>query len=93
MTTSLSPDQSMRQSTGPFTSRQLKQMISQQESSMYAAHPMEAEADQLNPNEEMKEVSNQLAVIRKQHDVQKEANARKKAEMAALQQELETMNK
>ena len=45
---------------------------------------MEAEADQLNPNEEMKEVSNQLAVIRKQHDVQKEANKRKKEELAAL---------
>ena len=84
MTTSISPDQSIRQSQGPFTSRQLKQMISQQENSMFQAHPMEAEADQLNPNEEMKEVSNQLAVIRKQHDVQKEANKRKKEELAAL---------
>ena len=59
---------------------------------MYAAHPLEAEADQLNPNEEMKEVSAQLSIIRKQHDVQKENNKRKKEELNALMQELNIIN-
>jgi hypothetical protein len=43
-------------------------MISQHEASMFTTHPIEQGAELMSPEEEIKEVSSQLSIIRKRHD-------------------------
>jgi predicted nucleic acid-binding Zn-ribbon protein len=45
---------------------------------------VEVELDMLNPDEEKREISVQLALIRKKHDQAKEANLKKRNEVAKL---------
>lgn len=75
-------------SASPVPGRRMRTLITQHDTSFNG----EGEEDLLNEDEEKKEVSMQLSLIRKKHDQARDANLKKKAYLEKLKQEIEKLD-